>query len=270
MWTTLALVAALSLAPGQSGQLTLSNVHSTYGFLGAERASPKFIPGDTFFVSFNIDGVKVDPSGEVLYSMSMEVNNSQGKSIYKQDPRDLTAFNSLGGSRLPAFAHVEIGLDQPPGEYTLSVTVVDRSTKSKQVLTSKFEVLPKAFGIVRLQTSMDPQGNMPAPSIGVTGQSVWVNFAAIGFERDKAKKQPDVGVEMRLLDESGKPTLAKAYTGEVTGANSVPAEVQALPMQFLLALNRSGKFVVELQATDRISKKTTKLSFPITVQESTK
>ncbi len=266
MWTTLALVAAMSLAPGQTGQLTLSNVHNTYGFLGAERPGTKFIPGDTFFVAFTIEGVKVDPNGEVLYSMSMEVTNSQGRSVFKQDPRDLTAFNSLGGSKLPAFAHVDVGLDQPPGEYTLTVTVTDRSTKNRQTLTRKFEVLPKAFGIVRLSTSTDPQGQIPAPQIGLVGQSYWVNFAAIGFERDKTKKQPSVGVEMRILDESGKPTLAKPYTGEVT--QEVPADVQALPMQFLLALNRSGKFVVELQATDRIAKKTTKLSFPITVLES--
>jgi hypothetical protein len=268
MWTTLALVTALSLAPGQAGQLTLSNIQSTSGFLGAERASNKFLPGDTFFLAFTIDGVKVDANGEVLYSMGMEVTNSQGKAVFKQEPRDLTAFNSLGGNRLPAFAHVDVGLDQPAGEYTLTVTVMDRSSKAKQGLTRKFEVLPKAFGLVRASTSIDPQAQIPAPHLGVTGQSFWVNFAAVGFERDKVKKQPDVAVEMRILDESGKPTLAKPYTGEVTAGNNVPAEAQALPMQFLLALNRAGKFQVELQATDRIAKKTAKLSFPITVVDS--
>jgi hypothetical protein len=265
MWTTLAFIATLTLAQGQTGTLTLSNVHSTYGFLGAERTDNKLLPGDTYFVAFTIDGVKVDPTGEVLYSMAMEVANSQGRSVFKQDPRDLTAFNSLGGTRLPAFAHVDVGLDQPPGEYTLTVNVVDRSSKNKQALTRKFEVLPRNFGLVRLQTSFDPQGQAAAPHSGVVGQTLWVNFAAIGFERDKAKKQPNVHVEMRVLDAAGKPTVAKPYTGEVM--QDVPGEVQALPMQFLLALNRAGKFTVELQAMDRITKKTARLSFPLTVQE---
>src|SRR5437899_2957692 len=113
MWTTLALVAAMSLAPGQAGQLSLTNVHGTFGLLGAERTNTKFIPGDTYFLAFTIDGLKVDATGEIQYSMGMEVVDSKGKAIYAQTPQDRTAFNSLGGSRLPAFAHVDIGLDQP-------------------------------------------------------------------------------------------------------------------------------------------------------------
>jgi len=38
-------------------------------------------------------------------------------------------------------------------------------------------------------------------------------------------------------------------------------------MQFKVDLNRSGKFVVELYATDRVSTKTTKLTIPLTVSE---
>jgi hypothetical protein len=36
-------------------------------------------------------------------------------------------------------------------------------------------------------------------------------------------------------------------------------------MHFLLSLNRPGKFTVELRATDQVSKKKAKLSFPLTV-----
>ena len=34
MWTTIALLAALGLAPGEAGQLELTNVRLTHGMLG--------------------------------------------------------------------------------------------------------------------------------------------------------------------------------------------------------------------------------------------
>jgi hypothetical protein len=45
----------------------------------------------------------------------------------------------------------------------------------------------------------------------------------------------------------------------------VPDNLPMVPMQFMLSLNRPGKFTVELTATDQVAKKTTKLSFPLTV-----
>ena len=39
---------------------------------------------------------------------------------------------------------------------------------------------------------------------GVVGEFRFVNCAVVGFERDTVKRQPDVVVEMRVLDESGK------------------------------------------------------------------
>ena len=56
----------------------------------------------------------------------------------------------------------------------------------------------------------------------------------------------------------------------VHGLQWAPLAERALglvPRQFPLALNRPGKFTVELQATDRISKKTAKLSLPLTSVE---
>lgn len=265
MWTTVALVAALSMAPGQAGQLTIANAQTTYGFLGSARPDNKFLPGDSFVVTFDIDGVKVDDSGKVLYSMGMEVTNAQGKVQYKQEPRDLEAFVTLGGSRLPASAHVDIGLDLPPGQYTLKVTVIDRAAKASQTLTRTFEVAAKGFGIVRPQFTNPGTAPIPVPPLGVAGQEYVLNFAAIGFSRDAMKKQPNLSVEMRVLDDKGKPTVSKPFTGEVS--QDVPADYPAVPMQFLLKLNRAGRFNVELRAKDSVANKTATLTLPITVVE---
>src|SRR5438445_13567674 len=100
MFTTLAFVTALSLAPAQA-QLALTNDQVTYGYLGAARPDTKFLPGDIFFLTFDIENVKVNDNGEVLYSMGMEVRDSNGKQVFAQKPQDKKAGNRLRRSGLP-------------------------------------------------------------------------------------------------------------------------------------------------------------------------
>ena len=71
---------------------------------------------------------------------------------------------------------------------------------------------------------------------------------------------------MTVRDESGKATTAKPFVGEAN-KNIQQQFTKILPMQFVLPINRSGKFTIELKATDKISNKTAKLTFPVTVLE---
>jgi hypothetical protein len=261
MW--IALFAALTAAPAQTGELKLSNLRSTYGVQGPARTSDKYLPGDVVTVSFDIDGIKADPSGKAAYSIALEVTDADGKPKFKQTPRDLEATQSLGGDTLPAFASVRVGLDEQPGKYTAKMIVTDRSTKASKSVSGAYEILPKGFGLVHLTTALDPEGRIPAPFLG-TGQSLWVNFAAVGFERQAG--QPNLNVVLRVLDKDGKPTVEKPLIGEVS--KDIPDKLLALPMQFLLDLNREGSFTVELKATDKVSSKTATVSFPLTVQKS--
>ena len=75
--------------------------------------------------------------------------------------------------------------------------------------------------------------------------------------------KPNLSVTMRVLDESGKPTRAKPFHGEL--ATETHASIRALPMQFALDPNRAGKFTIEINATDKTSGKTATLSLPLTV-----
>ena len=68
---------------------------------------------------------------------------------------------------------------------------------------------------------------------------------------------------MRVADEAGRSVLAKPSTGEIS--KDAAANARALPMQFALEINRSGKFTVELTATDHAAGKTVTVSFPLTV-----
>jgi hypothetical protein len=264
MWTTLAFVAATVLIPGENGQLSLTNVRSTHGLLGVTRANDKLLPGDSLFICFDIEGIKADDSGKVSYSTAFEVGDRQGKLLLKREPQNRVAVIPLGGNRVPGFVNINVGLDQPPGEYVLKVTVTDVSTKQSQTFSRDVEVLPKAFGLVRLTTTVDPEGLVHTPVLG-EGQALYVNFTAVGFARDADKHQPRVRVTMQVRDENDKPTMAKPLEGKA--GEGAPANGADIPMQFLLPLNRPGKFTVDLEATDEVSNTTTKLSFPITVHK---
>src|SRR5688572_19950855 len=103
MWVSYVLTTALSLTPGQPGDLELVNARVTYGVLGQERPdskAPKLLPGDVFVVSFDINNLKVKKDGRVQYSMGMELTRKgKLKPEFKKDPLDLEALNTLGGSR---------------------------------------------------------------------------------------------------------------------------------------------------------------------------
>jgi hypothetical protein len=265
MWTTLALVSVLSLPTGQSGKLALTNVRSTYGVLGATKPDNKVLPGDSYVLSFDIDGVKVDETGKVLYSVGMEVLDSEGKVQFKQDPQDKEADASLGGSTLPAYAKINVGSEQPAGKYTLKVSVTDRATQQSTSISQEYEIQPKGFGLVQVNVSSDKEGKIPAPFLSA-GESAFVNFTAVGFGRNTTTQQPDLAVSLRIFDEDGKPTLAKPFTGTVN--KDIPAKASAIPLQFDVNLNRPGKFSVELVATDKVTGKQVKLQSPLNVMKS--
>jgi hypothetical protein len=267
MWTTVALVAALSLAPQQAGPLNLTHVRTTYGVPGVSRTDTKLLPGDQLFIAFDIDGITMDANGRVLYSMSTELTDSKGKPLFKQEPRDQEIIAALGGKSIPAYVQLDIGLDQSPGDYTFKVTVTDRASKRSGTLSRNFTVLPATFGLVRLTTTADAEGRVPT-AVFETGGALWVNVGVVGFGRKPGTNDPDMNVELRVLDESGKPTMAKPFTGQINEKAKVPPSARFMPVQFLATLNRPGKFTVELKATCVVCEKTVSLAFPITVVES--
>jgi hypothetical protein len=266
MGTTIALLMMLAAAPAQSG-LTLTHVRSTHGLLGPERRSDSLAPGDVLFLCFDIEGITVEDGGKVQYRMGIEASDSSGKVVFRQQPADTEAMVSLGGATVPAFAQLDVGLDTPPGEYKFKVTVKDRVSGKEQSLTRPVTVRPRGFALVRETVSLDARGNYPAALLAC-GQGVWVHCSAVDFARDPATKQPDLIFEIRVLDERGKPTLAKPLTHKVN--KDIPTEEKKVPVAFPLSLNRPGKFTIEVLATDAIGGKKAKIVAPITVLSAAK
>jgi hypothetical protein len=262
MYCSLTVAAALALAPGQAGGLTISNIRTTYGELGAPRAEARYLPGDLFFLAFEIEGLSLGRDGKVSYTMAMEVLDKAGKPIMQPAPAERDEFLPLGGTKLPGRAFVVLDPNRAPGTYKCRLTVTDRATKAKTSLEQSFEVLPKNFGLVGLYTSADPKGDHPAPPVGVVGQNLHVHALLIGFGRDSERK-PNAFVELRIYDDARRPTLAQAF------AVPVPKELdpkeELVTVYFLVPFNREGSFTAELKATDKVSGKTSAVSFPIKV-----
>jgi len=266
MWTTVALLSALCLAPQDAGPLKLDNIRSTHGVLGPARDSEKYVPGDSLTLNFDIDGITTDEKGKVLYSIGIDVINIADKSlVFRQPPQNppLETTTFFGGNRVQGYAHLDLGTDQPPGDYSMTVTVTDRATKSSKEMIHKFTVVKPELALVRLKTSSDRDGDLPVPVTG-QGQALWLNFGIVGFARDASTKQPSVLMEFDIRDAEGKSTLQKPL-GKVFD-KEVPEKNLAIPLQYPIALTRAGKFTLELTATDQITKKKTKLAVPFNVQ----
>jgi hypothetical protein len=269
MWITIALAAVLNLAPDRQDALELKNARFTYGPLGRERKDAKILGGEVLYITFDITGLKVRDDGRVQYCTVLEVVNKEGKLQYKEDPQDAEGYAALGGSRIPASTHVLVGTEQSEGEYEIKVTVKDRANGVSDSCRCRFQVLPPKFGLVQVGMSYlvpDSDVNFPAPAVGVVGQRLLVNFTVVGFDLDKSRKdQPHVETSMRVFDEAGKQTLAEPYSGVVKEVD--PAYKKGIPMQFLLQLNRPGRFRIELKATDQVTGKTAEQTLRLTVVE---
>jgi hypothetical protein len=201
---------------------------------------------------FDIDGLTVNAEGRVTYSMGMELKDKNNKVVFSQAPQEQTVTASLGGNRLAASTQITVGTDQAPGTYTVTVTVTDVPSKKSETLTRTFDVIPVELGIVRILIAYDAKDFIPAPPIGVPGQVWVVNFAPVGFTLDPKTKEAKLGVEMIIQDEAGKPVLGKPFTGAV---KDVPEAFRKIyPMQFVLSLNRPGKYKMILKVNDFLAK----------------
>ncbi len=262
MWTAVALTTVMTLAPAQG--IELKNARSTYGIMGETRKDDKLLPGDIFVVHFDIEGLKVKDNGTVLYSMGMELTKKgKKKPEFKRDSQDLEGELSLGGTTLPSYAMTTIGTDSDPGEYTFKITIKDRLGKTEKVLEKTFEVLQPKLGFIQVHLSAPSRDAVPP--IAVVGQRIYVHSPLVGFKLGK-DKLPHVSFEMTILDDAGKPTVAKAFKGDIKTdlkATPTPGVMDFIPRA--LELNKLGKYKIVIKAKCNISNESVEQTLNLTV-----
>ena len=200
-----AFLTVLALQPAaQEAKLELGSPRMTYGYLGAARPKSGVLPGDVAHFTFEIKNLKLNNMGKASYSIAIEIRDANGKLLFEQRPYNSVTRNFFGGTSLPCSASVEIPRDAKAGAVDWKVTVQDRTTKQTAELTGKGLILPADFGIVRVGLFADAETRVPMSAVGVVGDSAYLQLSAVGFERDKTKKQPNVSISLRILDENGK------------------------------------------------------------------
>jgi hypothetical protein len=256
------LLVSLSLT-GQPA-LEIAEPHATYGHLGAPR--PKgagILPGDVAHFTFGIKNLKLDDSGLAKYSVAIEVRDAKGKLFYEQKPFNAVAQNVFGGDTIPTSASISIPLTQPPSDLSWKVTVKDRTTDKSVEKTGKGKVLPAEFGLVRVGTFADAESRVPVAPAGVVGGTIYLNFSAVGFGRDAKEKKPDLQVDVKVVDDKGKPTMAKAFSGRIR--DDIPDDAKLIPLHFGLTLNRPGRYTIEIAARCAASNRTATVSLPVRI-----
>jgi hypothetical protein len=265
----------LGLRTAPAAALDIKNVRATYGPVGGVRPDNKFLPGDILWLAFQIDGLAMEAdTGLVKWKVALEVvDNSKDKPIFTRST-DHQRYLALGKGQMSERAQVFIGTEQAPGKYTVRLTITDKGGgKEKGGGPSKsfaydFEILAPDFGLI--------QGW--APSVAIATQDYTAFVKLTGMARD-AKQLPNVEVRLVIKDESGKAILPKPLVTSIPKDLPSDEELRKLgeefdikkskmiPMPFPLFLNRPGRFTVEIEALDHISKKTSKVSFPLQVLE---
>ena len=135
---------------------------------------------------------------------------------------------------------------------TVAVSSLDGSTRRPEFLAKN--------PIGKVPTVRLDDGRYLAES-----NAILLHFAVVGFTLDKDKQQPNVITEVSVLDESGKPVLAKPFSGTTTEVGNQFKKI--LPMDFPVQLNRSGKFKVQIKVTDKLANKTAETALDLTVVE---
>ncbi len=251
----LVLAGLLACVPSSAQALELKNIRPAYGFLGATRHDMKFLPGDVLFVTYEIDGLKVDAKNKVNFVTLVEVFDAANKTIFsKETPNVVVA--ELGGGRIPGDLHVTMGVDRTPGQYKARLTVYDVQSKDKKFFVVPFELLGRGFGLVAVH----------APAVAFPAQPYMLQYAIVELGLD-ANKKPQAKLETKILDEAGKPVSPPSVTNfpadltdniDLKKANFIPIDYPIFP-------TRPGRFTVEITLTDAIAQKTATLRYPLNV-----
>ncbi len=250
-------LAALALLPQFASAVDIKNARPSYMALGATRYDAKYLPGDVVFVTFDIEGLGIDPKTKLTgYVTILELVDPLGKVIFKNESKVTEVMPQLGGTRMPGDLHVILGPKQSPGNYHIKLTVHDKVGKDAKAIRFDFTVLPEEFGLV----------GVSAPAIGFPGQRYVLGLALINMGLD-AKKLPNVAVTLRVLDRKGTSVApaVQSFLPRDLPEDTDLTKANFVEMPQLIYLNQTGQYTIEVIAEDRISKKTAKLQYPLTV-----
>ena len=237
----------------------------TYGPNGAERPTEVF-PGDTFYVKARLSGIATQsdgkPNGFIVAALYRPAPNTVP--VFQLPRYDINDKIILGGDSTTQFLHFYLPRDIDPGKYFIRVYVSDEISGENTIKELPFDVLPRtAFGVINLAYCHDSNHLIPACVTITVGEVIYLNANFVGF--DTATGETHVTCKLTILD-TNKTVVFEAEEFDVR--RPAPAVESAIPVNYILKIDRAGKFMVKLEATDQIAKKSVEYRMPLIAVES--
>lgn len=264
MWTLVLMGFGWQAGAGTpAGSLTIEPGRPVLGIYGSLRGDARWVPGELISLAFDIGGLQPSAEGRYRFTVNLVLEDASGKAVFADDA-DATPLAG-GAGKVRHFVQLPTGLDQAPGRFKLKLAVQDRVAKRTATATQDLTLAAPEFALVRPQCSLDPFGQVPAPAVGVVGQTLHFNWAAVHF---KTNPQADAGsrvrVEVAVVDGDQRPTGRKPSVTEFTNLES---SQRVLPLRYEFPLERPGQFKIVVKATDVVAGKSAELILPVWVAD---
>jgi hypothetical protein len=253
----------LAAAPA-AAQLEIRDIKAAYGPLGPERTSLAVVPGDEIVFRYMIAGIRTDEAGRFQGELRLRLTGPDNK-VLLDNKQAMGGVLALGGQMLPGTAQVSFAPDMPPGDYNLSVTISDKLGAGSASFERKLTCTKPALALVRLRFSQDEAGDIPSVAGGILGQTLHIQYKAVGFARTRTKL--GVVFTLQALDTEGKPLMPQPMRVEFSSDDA--AQIADLDdfvdFKGLLTLHRVGEFRLHLSVTDVVSKQKAEFVTPLRV-----
>jgi tetratricopeptide (TPR) repeat protein len=242
-------------------QPTVLSAEARYGRLGPPRKSWRYQPFDVLYAHLETAGFAADADGRINVDGTLEFLGSDGPAA----PKKTFAFHDRPvDGRLPIDVLQEI--IPLPGDYRLRVSLHDRAGDVRLDWEQAVVIEPVSLAIVAPSYFRDADGKTPAPGVAKVGESLYLEFRVIGF--DRSQDRIDTAMNLQLIDEQGKPMLTEPVRSAVkTDDAAVVQKNQVVTYSAKLPLLRATQATVRVTVLDLIGGDAAKLELPLKIIE---
>jgi hypothetical protein len=256
------ILALLVLSTSAFAKLEIKNIQPSHGLLGPARANDDVFPLDEYFVRYQVTGIKANADGKAELEVHAKLVGPDGKTLFDRKTPPTPRPLSLGGDSLQSFGSFTFPEKAPSGEYMLTLTVRDVTSKETTSFERKITCKPTSFQILMPRFFHDADGKFPAGTTGLVGETLHYTIKVVGYDRSQKK----VALLMRatILDADGKDIGAKPMEvkGDITDAGKAVESRHAM-FNGNVVLHRAGEFKLRVVVEDTLGKRTATFETPI-------
>lgn len=235
----------------------------------------KFVPGETVYLSFDVQNFAVTKENSV--SLSWTVTAADPKGIPIIEPAEGKKQANLAPEDKDWMPHcrqsIAVPSPAPGGAYTIHIKVTDENSKQTAEGDAKFQVagLPfqpagaleiRSFGFYRSEEEPQP---LMTPVFSA-GNTMYSRFQIVGYKYGP-KNAVEVTYGISIVDPSGKVVYTQDPAVEEKSASFYPRPYIDSNMNLSLQPGtKAGEYTMVITARDKIGNQTAEIRKPFKVQ----